>query len=90
MAPGRKQPAKKITKAFSQYRADEAKIEQWNETNNIGTFVVYRPVQGSSVNQITTKTVSDAFMSPSGHPVIHLEGKSGFVSLEHVTPTANK
>lgn len=88
MAPGKRQSGQKIHQAWVEYRDHEKLIEDWNNKNNVGTVVDYRPTIGSDKNILTTKTDSDAFMSESGHPVIFVTGKSGFVSLLHVSKRA--
>lgn len=85
MAPGKRQSGQKIHRAWVEYRDHERLIEEWNTKNNVGTLVDYRLTLGSDKNMLTTKTDSDTFMSESGHPVIFLSGKSGFVSLLHIS-----
>lgn len=57
--------------------------DQFNEKYEVGTPVVYQPVQGGE--GIQTKTRSIAWDLGSGDPVVSVAGKSGGVALSHVT-----
>jgi len=61
-------------------------VDEWNELYPEGTNVRYFPIKGYLDEYEDQLTRSKAFEDTNGHPVIFLQNKSGYVSLEHVTP----
>jgi len=61
-------------------------VEIWNEKYPSRTKVRYFPIKEDLHEYIDSETCGVAYHDSSGEPVIHLKGKSGYVSLEHITP----
>jgi len=61
-------------------------IKEWNEKYPLGTKVRYFPIKDVLHDYQDYITDSLAFDDSSKTPVIFLKGKSGYVSLAHVTP----
>lgn len=57
--------------------------EQWNDANEPGCKVVYRPVQGCDDGKFETTTVSDAHVTIDGEAVVFLACRMGSVSVLH-------
>jgi len=61
-----------------------SRVQRFNSDNKIGTPVTrYALIDPLSIPMIT-KTKGFAYVSASGHAVIHVEGVSGYVLLESV------
>ncbi len=58
--------------------------KEWNDTYTPGVRVAYRPLKSDPAG-ILTLTRSEAWELGNGHPVVLIDGKSGGVSLEHLT-----
>jgi hypothetical protein len=61
-----------------------AQCAEWNRLNPMGSEVI---VTKDSGEEVRTKTRGEAYMSNSGHPVIFLEGISGYYLLDRVRAT---
>ena len=58
-------------------------VDTWNKVVLEGSEVLYSS-KGDFNDTTTHRTRSAAYLDTSGHPVIFLEGKAGYVSLHHV------
>lgn len=58
--------------------------EQFNEKYPVGTDVVYQPVKDGE--GVSTQTRTEAWELGHGAAVVSVYGKSGGVSVEHITP----
>lgn len=63
----------------------ERAVDLWNKEHPAGTAVVVTKDDGAEVH---TRTRSEAWVMPAGHPVVLLEGVSGGYALERVRPAA--
>jgi hypothetical protein len=70
----------------NQIKKHERQCLAWNQANAVGCDVVLKKDAG---DEITTKTRSAAYVSASGHPVIFLEGVSGYYLLDRVRRADN-
>ena len=64
-------------------------VEDWNRMYPEGTLVRYFPMLGNVHEYEDLLTRGEAFEDSSGTPVIFLQHKTGYVSLEHVTALDN-
>lgn len=64
--------------------------ERWNAKHPVGTVVEYRSIITRDFSSEPTihRTRSEAFPAGTGIPVVFLEAKAGYVSLEHVKARA--
>ena len=62
-------------------RTDEALCDGWNEEHGIGTPVILTDDFG---NEHETSTRSEAWVLPSNHAVVMVEGRSGGYSLRRI------
>jgi hypothetical protein len=58
-------------------------VAKWNEANAVGCEVVLTDDMG---NKHDTKTRSNAWVLPSGHPVVMVEGRAGGYDLFRIVP----
>jgi hypothetical protein len=73
------------------YREQEVwiRVGEWNKKHEIGTPVVFHPIIGAS-SGTETKTLSAAWVAPSGVPVIRVASKANYVALEAVSVAGEK
>lgn len=57
-------------------------LTRWNALNPVGSEVWFFPIAGR-VERELRRVRSEAFLSSSGEPVVFLEGRSGYVSVDH-------
>jgi len=57
----------------------------WNAAHPVGTPVIYRPIRGRDAGMCWTATRSEAWDLGDGTPVVSVKGRTGGVSLEHLT-----
>lgn len=74
-----------------QQRKAAAACEAWNAKHPVGTVVEYRSIITKEFSSSPTihRTRSEAFPAGTGYPVIFLEAKAGYVSLDHVKARAS-
>lgn len=60
--------------------------ETWNRRNPVGMPVEYRAIWGRAVPTRITRTRSEAWTQPDGHPVVLIDGQAGAVALWALEP----
>lgn len=65
----------------------QSKVDRWNSMMPVGAQVVYRKDDGSKV---VTKTRTEAQVLSGHTAVVWLDGVSGCVAIECVTPDASR
>ena len=65
----------------SRMKKHEQQCAEWNRLNPVGSAVIVTKDSGEAVR---TKTRSEAYVCGSGHPVIFLEGITGYYLLDRV------
>ncbi|MCK2122087.1 hypothetical protein [Pseudomonas sp. PNPG3] len=67
----------------------QAQCEAWNKANPVGTLVSFEEIRGCG-ETFRGKTASEADVAGGHTAIIFLEGKRGYVSLDHCTPVAEE
>lgn len=60
----------------------QSALARWNAKNPVGAEVWFFPVAGR-VDRELRRVQSEAFRSSSGEAVVFLEGRSGYVAVDH-------
>lgn len=67
----------------------QAQCDTWNKANPVGTLVSFEEIRGRG-ETFRGKTASEADVAGGHTAIIFLEGKRGYVSLDHCTPVAGE
>lgn len=63
----------------------QAQCDAWNRAHSVGTLVSFEEIRGRG-ETYRGKTASEADVTGGHTAIIFLEGKRGYVSLDHCTP----